>query len=96
MKRVIKAARGRKPIQVSSNPDVDQSVAKNLPKYQQVRLTELYKDRDIDGVSYWWSMDPDEDDELQETVSGHSYNLAELKADIDAYLKYHKRLGYDY
>lgn len=96
MKRVIKAARGRKPIEVSLNPDVDPNVAKYLPKYQQVRLTELYKDRDIDGVSYWWSMDPNPDDEMQETVSGHSYGLQDLKWDIDAYIKDNRRLGYDY
>lgn len=79
-----------------SNPDVDKRYLKYLPKYQQVRLTELYREKDIDGVSFWWSMNPDPDDEIQETVQGHSYGLADLKYDIDAYIKDHKRLGYDY
>ena len=79
-----------------TNPDVDQAIAKYLPKYQQLRLTELYKERDSDGTSYWWAMDPDPDDDIQEVVSGHSYSLQELKWDIDAYLEDHRRLGYDY
>ena len=96
MKRYIKSARGRKPIEIMKNIDVDEKIAKYLPKYQQARLTELYKTRDIDGISYWWSMKPDPDDEIQDEVTGHSYNLAELKGDIDAYIKDHRRLGYDY
>ncbi len=96
MKRFIKAARGRKPIEVNFPKDVDPQAAKYLPKYQQVRLTELYRERDVDGVSYWWSMDPDPDDEDQREVHGHSYGLKDLKWDIDAYLEDHARLGIDY
>ena len=96
MKVYVKGARGRKPLEVNLHPDVDEKIAKYLPKYQQVRLTELYRDKDVDGISYWWSMDPNPDDEIQETVSGHSYGLVDLKQDIDAYIKDNMRLGYDY
>lgn len=96
MKVYVKSARGRKPVEVNLHPDVDEKIAKYLPKYQQARLTELYRVRDIDGVSYWWAMDPNPDDENQEHVSGHSYGLSDLKHDIDAYMKDNMRLGYDY
>lgn len=78
------------------NPEVDRAVLKYLPKYQQLRLTFLKKEKDLDGTSYWWSMNPNPDDDIQEEVQGHSYGLDELKYDIDQYIKHNKRLGWDY
>lgn len=75
---------------------VDPAIAKYLPKHQRFRLTSLSKERDLDGVSYWWTMDPNPDDEMQEKVSGHSYGIQDLKNDIDSYIYHNMRLGYDY
>ena len=75
---------------------LDPKVARYLPKYQQRRLTELYKVKDMDGTSYWWAMNPNPDDDIQDEVTGHSYTLKELKYDIDEYIYSNRRLGYHY